>query len=270
MALKAILDNLDGVPEALHGEYVEKDGKFELQVEGMKTQGDIDRINGALQKEKKDHKALQTRVALLGDHKIEDVVTALDRIPELEAAAEGKMDDEKINQIVETRIKAKLAPVERERDQLKTKVGELEGTVGDYQTKDKTRSIHDAVRKAGREAKMLPEAMDDALMLSERLFEVDDTGKVVTKDGVGVTPGIEPSSWMTDIQKTRPHWWGASAGGGAGGNRGGVDTSKNPFSAEHWNMTEQGKLVTTDRSKAEQLAKLAGTTIGGQKPQPKK
>lgn len=267
MALKAVVDALDDIPEALRTEYVEKNGKYELQVEGMKTQADIDRLTTALTKERNDHRQVKERLGMLGDRKIEDVLTALDRIPELEAAAEGKLDDNKINAIVEGRVKQKLAPVERERDQLKVQLGELGKTVENFTQKERTRAIHDAVRKAGTAAKLLPEAMDDALMLAERTFELTEDGKVITKDGVGTTPGIEPAAWFTDLQRSRAHWWGQSSGGGAGGNRGGgLDGSKNPFSAEHWNMTEQGKLVTSDRPRAEQLARLAGTTIGGPKP----
>lgn len=270
MALKAILDSVDDLPEDVKKEYVERNGKFELQVEGMKTQADVDRLQSALNKERNDHKQAKERISLLGDRKIEDVIAQLDRIPELEAAAGGKIDDEKINQIVETRIKGKLAPVERERDTLKAKVGELEGTVKEFSTKERTRMIHDAVRKAGGAAKVLPEALEDALLLAERVFDLDESGRVVTKDNVGVTPGIEPGVWFTDLQKSRPHWWGPSAGGGAGGNRSGLGGGNNPWSAEHWNMTEQGKILSADRSKAEQLAKSAGTSIGGPKPQPKK
>jgi len=270
MALKAVVDSLEGIPEALHGEYVEKGGKYELQVEGMKTQADIDRLQGALTKERNDHKAVKERLGLLGDRKIEDVLAALDRIPELEAAAGGKIDDEKINQLVEGRIKSKLAPLERELNQTKTALSEKEKVIEGYTTKERTRMIHDAVRKAGTSAKVLPEALEDALLLAERVFEVDEAGNVVTKDGSGATPGLQPSVWFTDLQKTRPHWWGPSAGGGAGGNRGGIGGDKNPWSAENWNMTEQGKILTADRSKAEQLAKAAGTTIGGPRPKPKK
>lgn len=270
MALKAILDSLDGIPDALHGEYVERNGKYELQVEGMKTQADVDRLQSALTKERGDHKNIKDRIGLLGDRKIEDVVSLLDRIPELEAAAEGKMDDEKINQIVETRIKSKIAPLERELGQVRSQVAEKDKIIGDYTTKDRTRSIHDAVRRAASTAKILPEAQDDALILAERVFEVDEAGRVVTKDGVGVTPGIEPSVWFTDLQKTRPHWWGPSVGGGAPGQRGALGGGTNPWSDEHWNMTEQGRQLTADRAKAEQLAKAAGTSIGGPRPKAKK
>lgn len=270
MALKAVVDSIDDLPEEIKKEYIPRDGKFHLDVEGMKTQADIDRLQGALTKERNDHKAVKERLSLLGDRKIEDVVAILDRVPELEAAAQGKLDDEKINQIVESRVKQKLAPVERERDQLKSQLTEKEGVIQEYTAKERTRMIHDKVRAAATASKVLPEALEDALLLAERVFEVDEAGNVVTKDGVGVTPGIQPSVWFTDLQRTRPHWWGPSAGGGAGGNRGGVGGDKNPFTAEHWNMTEQGKLVQADRAKAEQMAKAAGTSIGGPKPQPKK
>jgi hypothetical protein len=40
----------------------------------------------------------------------------------------------------------------------------------------------------------------------------------------------------------------------------------NPWTADNWNMTEQGKIYTSDPSRAEQLAKAAGTTVGGPRP----
>lgn len=271
MALKAILDNLDNVPEALKGEYVEKNGKFELQVEGMKTQADVDRVAEALRKEKNDFTAFKSQFAPLAGKKVEDIVAALDRIPELEEAAKGKIDDEKLNGMVETRIKARIAPLERENNNLKTQVAEKDKVIGEFQGKEKNRTIQDAVRKAGVAAKILPSAMEDALILAERHFDVEEgTGRVVTKEGIGVTPGLEPSSWFTDMGKTREHWWGQSIGGGAGGNRGGGGAGTNPFSAEHWNLTEQGRIVKADAAKAEQLAKAAGTTVGGPKPAPRK
>jgi hypothetical protein len=111
-------------------------------------------------------------------------------------------------------------------------------------------------------------AIDDAVILAERQLEVLDDGNVVTKDKVGVTPGLDPLAWLQEMQSKRPHWWAPSQGGGAGGNRGGGNdfTGPNPFSNEHWNMTAQGKLVMTDPKKAEKMATAAGTSIGGMRP----
>lgn len=266
-SLAATVDSLEGVPEALHGFYVERDGKFHLQVTGLPTQADVTRLNEALRKERNDHQQLKDRVKLLGERRIEDVVTELERIPELEAG-QGQVDDDKINQMVEARIKSRLGPVERERDGLRTQVTEKDKTIEGFQAKERTRAIHDKVRAAATKAKLLPEAVEDALLLADRVFEVEDgTERVVTRDGVGVTPGIEPEAWFSDMQPKRPHWWGPSQGGGGRGNGGGGgDTSNNPFTHAGWNLTEQGKLVNADRAKAEQLARAAGTTIGGARP----
>jgi len=40
----------------------------------------------------------------------------------------------------------------------------------------------------------------------------------------------------------------------------------NPWSADSWNMTEQGRILRENRTKAEQLAAQAGTKIGAPKP----
>lgn len=270
MTLKAVVPNLDEVPQQFHELYTERNGQFEISaIEGMRTQADVDRLQTALTKERDDHKGTKTKFSAFANLDPVEVADKLARFPELEAAAEGKLDENKINAIVESRIKAKLAPVERERDVLKGQLTEKDELITGFQRRDTQRKISDKVREAATSAKIIPEAFDDALMLADRVFEVAEDGRVVTRDNVGVTPGIEPSVWFTELQAKRPHWWGPTVGAGASGSRvpGG---GQNPFSHEHWNMTEQGALVRTNRVRAEQLAKSAGTTIGGARPQPAK
>jgi hypothetical protein len=259
-ALEAVRDSIDDLPEELKGEYVQSGDKFVLQVTGMKPEADFVRVQNALNKERQDHSALKQRIKEnFGDEKFEDIHARLDRIPELEAAAEGKLDDDKINQIVEGRVRTKLAPVERERDQLKSQLGEKDKTISDLTTEKRQRMIDDEVRKAARTAKVTDEALDDALLLGRTVFEVrDDDGKVVVKDGTSFTPGIEPSVLFTDLQSKKPHWFGQSSGGGAGGNRGGGGATSNPFGAATWNITEQGRIINSDPAKADQLARAAG------------
>ena len=62
MAFKMELDSLDGLPEEVAKEYVEKDGKFVIQVEGMKTQEDVNRVQNALNAERTAHTALKEKV----------------------------------------------------------------------------------------------------------------------------------------------------------------------------------------------------------------
>lgn len=273
MAIKAVVDKLEDVPEQYRDLYAEKNGKFEITgIEGMKTDADVTRLSSALTKERAEHKQTKTTLTAWGEHKPEDVLPLLDRIPELEAAAAGKLDETKIAAIVEGRVNGKLAPVVRERDILKTSLAEKDQIIGAFQTKERTRTVHDAVRDAASKIQgFQASALEDALMLAERVFEVSEEGKVTVKDGVGATPGVEPSVWFTEMQQKRPHWWGPTAGGGAGGSgKGGGGGAENPWRADQWNMTKQGQLYRENPARAAQLAQSAGTTIGGKKPEAKK
>lgn len=271
MVLKAIYDKQEDVPEAYRELYAERDGKFELSgIEGIKTQADVDRLATALTKERTDHKATKDRLAAWGDLKPDETRTQLDRIPELEAQAD-KVDDEKLDKLFEARTRTKLAPVERERDGLKTKLEEALGKVAEFETKERVRAIHDAVRSEAMKSKVVESALDDVLMVAERVFEVSEDGWVKTRDGMGVTPGIAASDWLSEMQPKRPHWWPASEGGGARPGGGGTAFPNNPWGGgESWNVTEQMRVVKTlGPERAEQMAKAAGTTVGGPRPQPK-
>ncbi len=271
MALKAIIETLEGVPEHFHELYTEKGGKYELTgVEGFKTQADVDRVQAALTKERNDHKAVKERFSVFADLDIDEVRAKLDKYPELEAAATGKLDDAAIQKLVEGRLNTHVAPLKRELDKVKADLSERDQRLEQYSTKERQRAIGDAVRAAAVKSKLEPTAVDDAIMLAERTFDIDEDGNVVTKDGVGVTPGINAELWLTDMQAKRPHWWGPSAGGGAGGSRGGSGGGLNPWTAENWNMTAQSKIYQENAAKADQMAKAAGTTIGGQKPAARK
>lgn len=269
MALQAIHDNVDDIPEQYRDLYSERDGKWELTgVTGVKTQADIDRLQNSLVKERNDHKITKEALGVWGDLKHEDVVKQLDRIPELEAAANGGIDETKMNELVEGRIKTRLAPIERENATLKQTVEEQTGTITQYETAERTRKIHDAVREfalPASGAKMLDTAIDDANMLAERIFEIrEDDGAIVTRDNVGVTPGIGVDAWLVEMQEKKPHWWPTSGGGGSrgagGGGQGGL--TNNPWSKESWSLTEQGKAMRENPTRAEQMMKAANAKVG--------
>lgn len=268
MGLKAIYDTLDDIPEPHRELYSERNGKFELSgIDGVKSQADVDRLQTALTKERDAHKAAKTSAeayAALG--KIEDLQARLDRIDELETAAAGKLDDEAINKLVEGRLRTKVAPLERGVTKLTEDLAERDARIAKYEERDRTRAIHDAVRAAALSSKVNEHAVEDVLLLAERLFEVDEEGRVSMKDNVGYTPGVDPVVWLTEIQPKRPHWWPPSHGGGARGGGNGGGSGPNPFSADGWNLTEQGKLYRENPTRAAQLAQLAGTTVGGPRP----
>jgi len=273
--LKAVYDKQDDIPEQFQELYTERDGKWELtEVQGMKTQADVDRLQTSLTKERTDHKATKEKLVPLADLDPEQIAKDADELAEARIRLEngdGQVDEDKIEALVAARVATKVAPLERDIRKLTEENGELVNTNTEYATKETNRTISDAVRSAASETKVVTTAMDDVLMLGERVFEVQEDGSVTTKDGIGATPGVNAETWLAEMQEKRPHWWPAAQGGGAngGGNAGG-GFSENPFSAAHWNMTKQGAAVRADPDKAGRMAQAAGTTVGGTKPAPVK
>ncbi len=273
MALKDTYDSLDDIDEPFRELYSERDGKFELTgITGIKTTADVTRVQASLTKERSDHKATKVKLGLWGELDHADVMTKLDSISELEAAANGKLDQAQIDEIVERRMKTKMAPHDRElslaRETIETQGGEITG----FKSANSNRKITDALRKVLTKAQVLPGAMEDA-MLYVGVFEIrEDDGAVVTRENAGVTPGLDPGSWYAEIQDSKRHWLGESKGGGSRGSRGGGGVGgANPFADETWNFTKQSLYVKEHgMEKAELRAKAAGTTVGGPRPKSKK
>lgn len=274
--LQVTHDKLEDVPEQYRDLYSEQDGKFTLTgIQGLKTQADIDRQQSALTKERDEHKETKGKLHVWGDLKHDEVTQKLDRFTELEVMAKGNRDemDAKLEELTEARVKTRLSPVERENTNLKKDFTALEAEVFSLRTEKTKRVIDDAVRVATIANKTIPEAEADILMLANVVFEVSEDGKsVLTKENpYGVTVGLSPDIWLTDMQEKRPHWWPSTVGGRAKGSGPGGGFANNPFTRENWNVTEQGRVFTTQgKEKAEQMAKVAGTTLGGQKPPEKK
>lgn len=279
MELEAIYENQDDIPEAFRPLYTEREGKWELtQVKGIKTQTDIDKLQTSLGKERTAHGETKAKLKVFDGLDAEQITKDQDELKEARIRIEaidndpenkgGKLDEEQINKLVEARVATQMAPINREMETLKATNAEQAETIQGHEKKDTVRTITDAVREAGTTSKIIETAMDDVLMLSERIFEVTDDGHVITKDGVGATPGIEPDIWLSEMQEKRPHWWPAAEGGGAKGGQQQSGFPDNPFTFAHWNMTKQGEIVKSDPAKAERMAKAAGVTIGSMKPAP--
>lgn len=269
MLIELLYSKKEDVPASVLDLYTEKEGKFILTgVRGMKTQSDVDTLMTAKTAEVEAHKATKAKLALWGDKDATVILAELDKIEEYKLAAEGNIDDEKINQIVESRLKSHLGPIERERDNLTKENATLTEENGNLVAQKLKRTIHDDIREAAGPSKVIDTAMSDVLMLGESVFEVNEAGKSVTKDNVGVTPGIEADIWLQEMAEKRPHWWPASQGGGGGGGNPPSGLTNNPWSRDNFNRTQQAIYAKANGTeKAEQAAKAAGTTLTGPMPE---
>ena len=272
MALEYNYKEEADIPEAHKDLYTETDGIWNLTgVNGLKTPQDVANVQEALRKEREDHgkvkKDLKDWTAL---GKLDDVHVMIDEHPVLKAAAEGTGDlEEKISKQVETRLAAVKAPLDRQIEKLTEVNGELTLTNTGLQGKITLGEKNEILTKAASQAKVLPTAISDILVIAGSQMEFVD-GKLVTGENGPVAAGLDPVAYMSEMTTQKPHWFPPTAGGGAGGGGPGGGFANNPFSDEHWNMTEQGTVFKADKARATKMAEAAGTTIGGKRPVSKK
>ena len=273
--LRLFYNSLEEIPEAFRSLYTSRNGRYELTgIEGIKTQQDVDNVQGALANERAAHSATKNRLrhfAEMNDEQLKEAIGKLDEYDELKIKAEGAADENKLNSLVEARITKRIGPVESERDQYKTQATEAETKLKDYQVRENQRIIHDSVRalRAKPAFKYYETAEEDVLSAAERMLEIGNDGKVTTRTNVGVTPGVSPEVWLQEMTPKRPHWFPNSQGGGARGSEG-AQGGENPWTAKNWNATKQAAVVREDElngtNKAEEMAKAAGSRVGAVRP----
>lgn len=265
--LEYAYDSADDIPVGFEGLYSEKDGKHVLtRVKGIKTQADVDRLQQALTKERTDHKNAKQQLSVLTAHgTVDEILANLDRIPELEAK-QGKGDPADLEKL----LNAKTAPLTRQLNELQTKLAEKDKEIDGYKGKETKATVADAVRKAAKTLKVRDDAIEDAIMYGERVLTIDESGNVVTKEGVGVTPFLGAEDWLRDMLPTRTHWLQESVGGGSEGGKGGYSGVNDPYSHDGWSLTEQMKIFKESPDKARKMAARHGVDpLNPQKPEKK-
>lgn len=270
--LKSIYDKKEDIPEAYRDLYSERDGKWEVTgIEGTHPQSSVDRLEGALARAKTERNELKTQLDQRGDATPESVRALQDENEELKTKLEmaGKTPEDfetKLSELADRRAATKVAPVQRELETAQGRIAELEKSNGDLASTVLNRDIDDDLRAVASELKVVPTAIDDVLM-HRTLFEKSDTGAIVGRDGVGILPGVSPRQWMLEMQKTRPHWWAQSQGGGATGGGPTNGLGSNPWSAKNWSTTAQGQYVRAHGvDKAREAATAAGSSLGAPYP----
>lgn len=282
--LKTVYEKAEEIPEGYNELYAERGGKFELvEVEGVKTQADIDRINEALRKEKTDHKAAKEKLQKFGEidpdqlpAQLEELIEAKARLNQL--TAEGKLDETKIAERIEAAVNRAVGPIDRDKKAveraLEAERKKVEAAQGEISKRDQqilNTKIEQSLREGANVSKILPTAIDDAVLLSARYFEVAEDGRTITRADSGVTPGLDPKEFFKDMQEKKPHWWPVSQGGGSRGAGGATGFDKgNPWSEQGWNVTGQGAYVKQHGpEKAAQAAASVGSKLGATRPTPK-
>ena len=188
-------------------------------------------------------KTLQARVTELeGLHAV-----FMDKLGIADASELDSLEGKPALAEVERQYQARIKRMEME---LKTQRERTEAVEGRYREERTNAVLAGAVAKHP-----FLNAEDATILLRHRMVVDGDEISFKTDEGNLVSVD-EGAAW---VAKTRPHLVRAQGAGGSGTPPAGTAGSvTNPFSKEHFNLTEQGRLFTENRAQAEAMKKAAG------------
>lgn len=272
MALKAILDSIDDLPDDVKSEYkpakIEDKDVFVLDVEGVDSHPGVKTLKSAFERLKGDKKKLGDDLKVAND-KLKVLPDDFDAEEWLRLKAlddEGGTEDDKKKKrdehlqgqkkIFEDRIKAlgekHTADLAAKDAVIAAKDKEINGFVVDG-------GLTTALVDAGVDKKLLPGAKALLGASVKTIVEDGKTRAFFDTDMGEAEIGDFVKSWVqSDAGKAYvPPATGGGAGGGDNKNRNQGDAD-NPFSVKSWNKTKQGLQFRADQTKAERQAKAAG------------
>jgi hypothetical protein len=254
MPLKYKYPNKQDIPAEHAALYVERDGAFYADIEGVTDKAKADEMrNHNIELRKQIEEASRTTAEQLAQLQAEK--------ERLELVAQGHKPEE-INKIVAERVKGVKADLEKqlstvtsERDSLNTRLTSIQIDQGVITVATKRGLRPTAIPDITARARMVFKLVNGA----PQAFEPD--GKTLRYGKDGVTP-MTLEEWVDAQVSDAPHLFEANAGGGAAGNGAGgaaasARTTKNPFRKESWNLTEQMKIQKSDPTLAARLKAAA-------------
>ncbi|MEI8292143.1 MAG: hypothetical protein WCH99_21950, partial [Verrucomicrobiota bacterium] len=244
----------DQIPAEHAALYIERDGAFFLDAEGVVDKAKADEMrNHNVELRKQIEESLRTAT-----EERQKIQAEKER---LELIAQGHKPEE-IDKLVTERLKGlkadwdkQFALVTGERDSLTTRLTAIQIDQG----------VITAATKRGLRPTAIPDITARARMVFKlvngvpQAFEAD--GKTVRYGRDGITP-MTLEEWVDGQVTDAPHLFESNAGGGAasngaGGAAGSQRSVKNPFRKDTWNLTEQMKLQKSDPQLAARLKAAA-------------
>lgn len=208
MTMKRWYQTKDEIPEALRGFYVEKDGKWMLDVD---VSEDLQKLQGALENERNEHKGTKEKSKIFEGI---DPELAKKLIEEHKKQQDKKLIDAgKVDELVQQRVEEVIKGHQKEMDVLKK---QLEAATSQL-TKE---LVDNKILMEARGAGVRDTAIDDVLLRGRQIFKLVD-GKVVGeaegktlfgRDGkeMGIGDWIKSS-----LLEKAPHLFNNPSGAGA-------------------------------------------------------
>jgi hypothetical protein len=256
MALKFKFKTKEEVPAESQSLYVERDGAWMLDVDGVVDKAKLDEFranNVALTNQLAEQKK---RFEGIDPDEVRKLAEEKRRLEEAQQLKGGEVD-----KVVENRLKTaktewdkQFNAVTSERDSLNARLTAIQIDQGVITVATKKGLRPTAIPDITARARIVFKLVDGA----PRAYEADGQTVRVGKDGI--TP-MTLDEWVDQQVADAPHLFETNSGSGAASNGSGGAANnrsvKNPFRKETWNLTEQMKLQKTDPQLAARLKAAA-------------
>lgn len=166
--------------------------------------------------------------------------------------------DGKINDVLDKRTERMNAAHKKELQAIQNELAKAQALAAKF----KDGHLSSAVQKIATEAGVHKTALDDALLRARTVFEVNDDGEVVAREGEFGQDGkpLTLKEWFDGMRETAPHWFPAPQGGGVGGNHH-TPSAVNPWAKATFNLTKQSQLLKENPALAARMMAQAGVKV---------
>lgn len=209
MTIKAVVDDINAVPEALRAFYTEQDGKFALAVDGLVPKAKLDefRTNNITLAQERD--ALRQQFDGIDPEKARALLARAQAEQDKKLIDAGKVDE-----LVAQRVDAMRKDFESQLTGETTKSQKLQAQLENL-------LIDGAIRDAAARAGVRAAAIEDVLLRGRAVFKVQD-GKAVPMQGdqpiFGKTgDAMSMDEWVAGLTTAAAHLFEPNRGGGAAG-----------------------------------------------------
>ena len=229
MKFEAIYGSEEDIPVDIKENFTERNGQWELIVGGLKTEGDVQRLQDAARKEREDHDTTKSSLRELKTQ----FQTASDELDIFKTKG-GKDDREPTNPEL-----LKLRKLERENEAMIAKVTELGAANEKLVSAQSNSKIGTELRKAAK-GLVRGDAIEDTVNSMLKDFTISDDS-CLTRAELGANGGMTPKDFLSAYVKERSYLAPTSKSGGAHGSRskGNANDGDGPQTTEEW-LKSQG------------------------------
>jgi hypothetical protein len=254
MALKYKYTNQQEIPAEHQPFYVERDGAWLLDADGVVSQTKLDEF-------RQNNITLTNQLKRFEGIDPDAVHQLTDEKRKLEEAAQIKAGE--VDKVLEARLKAARADWDKTHGVVVAERDALTGRLTAIQ-------IDQAVVSEATKRGLRPTALTDITARARQTFKLvngvpqafDSDGQTARTGKDGVSP-MTLAEWVDALVSDAPHLFEANAGSGAAGSGGGAAgnasarAARNPYRKETFNLTEQMKLQKSDPQLAARLKAAA-------------